>query len=143
MTVTIRRASREEADAIAAVHEASARVAYSHIFAPEQPFPTEETRRRWRSFGGEIVVASDAGRVVGFAAFDATELHALYVLPERWGSGLGRRLLAAAEAISPPQVLWVLRDNARARRFYERAGWTPDGTERVLNGVVELRYRRL
>jgi hypothetical protein len=24
-------------------------------------------------------------------------------------------------------VLWVLRDNLRARRFYECLGWTPDG----------------
>lgn len=24
-------------------------------------------------------------------------------------------------------VLWVLRDNLRARRFYEHFGWTPDG----------------
>jgi hypothetical protein len=24
-------------------------------------------------------------------------------------------------------TLWVLRDNLRARRFYEHLGWTPDG----------------
>ena len=38
--------------------------------------------------------------------------------------------------------LWVLRDNARARRFYEGHGWRADGTERVAGGVVEVRYRR-
>jgi RimJ/RimL family protein N-acetyltransferase len=27
--------------------------------------------------------------------------------------------------------LWCLADNARARRFYERRGWTLDGGERV------------
>ena len=27
-------------------------------------------------------------------------------------------------------VLWVLRDNAHARAFYERGGWTPTGAER-------------
>jgi len=40
----------------------------------------------------------------------------------------------------------VLPDNARARRFYEVAGWTTDGTRRtseVLGVVVpEVRYRR-
>jgi RimJ/RimL family protein N-acetyltransferase len=43
-------------------------------------------------------------------------------------------------------TLWVLRDNERARRFYERAGWSFDGTEKedVVAGatVTEVRYRR-
>jgi len=39
----------------------------------------------------------------------------------------------------------VLRDNRRARRFYERAGFAPDGMTNVLGGlggVTEVRYRR-
>ena len=28
--------------------------------------------------------------------------------------------------------LWVLEDNARARRFYEQRGWRVDGGERVV-----------
>ena len=43
-------------------------------------------------------------------------------------------------------VLWVLPAIARARRFYEIAGWVCDGTERTMEvlGVVvpEVRYRR-
>jgi RimJ/RimL family protein N-acetyltransferase len=42
-------------------------------------------------------------------------------------------------------TLWVLRDNRRARQFYERAGFAPDGATNVLhrlNDVIELRYRR-
>ena len=42
-------------------------------------------------------------------------------------------------------TLWVLRDNRRARRFYERAGFAPDGATHVLTrlgDVPELRYRR-
>jgi ribosomal protein S18 acetylase RimI-like enzyme len=42
-------------------------------------------------------------------------------------------------------TLWVLRDNERARRFYDRAGFTPDGATNVLTrlgDVPELRYRR-
>jgi hypothetical protein len=41
---------------------------------------------------------------------------------------------------------WVLPDNARARRFYEVAGWITDGIQRtseVLGVVVpEVRYRQ-
>ena len=43
-------------------------------------------------------------------------------------------------------MLRVLPANARARRFYEIAGWVADGTERTMEvlGVVvpEVRYRR-
>jgi hypothetical protein len=41
-------------------------------------------------------------------------------------------------------MLWVVKGNARARRFYEREGWTPDGTEKRHRFgdqlVPELRY---
>jgi RimJ/RimL family protein N-acetyltransferase len=44
-------------------------------------------------------------------------------------------------------VLWVLPGNARARRFYERAGWAADGTEKTSEafGVSfdEVRYRTM
>jgi hypothetical protein len=43
-------------------------------------------------------------------------------------------------------TLWVLDTNARARRFYEIAGWAVDDAERLeqLRGflVREVRYRR-
>jgi len=43
-------------------------------------------------------------------------------------------------------VLWVLEDNERARRFYDRGGWTADGETRVesIGGepVKQLRYGR-
>jgi GNAT superfamily N-acetyltransferase len=139
MVLRLRPGQPDDALAVAAVHEAAARVAYAHIFPADQPFPTEPTRRRWRTFAGHLVVAEEEGRLVGFVAFDAAELHALYVLPAYWGWGLGSRLLRAA---GPVGRLWVLRDNARARRFYEGHGWRADGTERVAGGVVEVRYRR-
>jgi RimJ/RimL family protein N-acetyltransferase len=41
--------------------------------------------------------------------------------------------------------LWVLEDNPRARRFYEREGWTRDGGRREEEflgvPVAEIRYR--
>jgi ribosomal protein S18 acetylase RimI-like enzyme len=78
------------------------------------------------------------------------ELYALYVTPAWWSTGTGRALmdhvLAALKAEGYPRiVLWVLADNTRARRFYERAGFTPDGGTNVisgLGGVLEVRYTR-
>ena len=80
----------------------------------------------------------------------AAELYALYVHPAWWSTGTGRalmdRVLAGVCAAGYRCItLWVLQDNARARRFYERAGFGPDGARHVLDdlgGVTEIRCRR-
>jgi ribosomal protein S18 acetylase RimI-like enzyme len=109
-------------------------------------------RRTW--------LAEVAGRLVGFAdtgpcrdadaAPDAAELNAIYLDQAAVGRGIGRALLAHAMADLRRRgyraaTLWVLASNARARRFYEAAGWRADGAakaERHPSGVVlnEARY---
>ncbi|MGJ5752204.1 L-amino acid N-acyltransferase YncA [Streptomyces puniciscabiei] len=104
-----------------------------------------ERRRTWFAQGdGSVVnlVAEHAGKVVGWAAFGPyrdgelrtvdAELYALYVDPAYIGRGFGRALLSASveRCASYPRVfLWVLKENAAARRFYERAGFRADGAE--------------
>jgi GNAT superfamily N-acetyltransferase len=102
-------------------------------------------------------VAIAGGALAGFAttgpASDlagAGELLALHVDPERWGTGVGRALIAAARARLATRfahaVLWVLDGNARASRFYAGDGWVPDGTRRDATvwgiTVPELRWCR-
>jgi GNAT superfamily N-acetyltransferase len=78
------------------------------------------------------------------------ELYALYLIPAWWSAGVGRTLMTSVlDALRGDRyrrvVLWVLADNARARRFYERAGFTLDGATNVLTGlggVLEVRYTR-
>ncbi|MGI8696197.1 MAG: GNAT family N-acetyltransferase [Mycobacteriales bacterium] len=81
----------------------------------------------------------------------AGEVWAIYVLPECLSTGVGRALMDAgltrlAEQQLDPVLLWVLRDNQRARRFYERAGFAADGAthEFQIDGAAlpEVRYRR-
>jgi GNAT superfamily N-acetyltransferase len=76
------------------------------------------------------------------------ELYAIYVDPDSWSTGVGRALIARAEERLAEEydeaTLWVLDDNPRARRFYERAGWAPDGAskreERLGVAALEVRY---
>ena len=79
------------------------------------------------------------------------ELAAIYLVPEAWGMGVGRQLMASAlaalsDAGYDEALLWVLDTNSRARRFYEAAGWQADGAvkEDSSRGFVlnEIRYRR-
>jgi GNAT superfamily N-acetyltransferase len=107
-------------------------------------------------------VAEEGGQVVGFVAFgpcrddDASasvgELYALYVLADRWRSGIGTALqdLCVAElrgAGFAEATLWTLDANPASKAFYEARGWEADrttvphdfaGTELAL-----VRYRRL
>ncbi|GAA2520650.1 GNAT family N-acetyltransferase [Streptomyces levis] len=125
-----------------------------------------ERRRARLVQGGAVVnlVAEDAaGEVVGWACHGPyregevqvrtgdAELYALYVHPDHLGRGAGQALLAesvtrCAAAGHGRLLLWVLKENARARRFYERAGLRPDGAEEPfeVDGVVvpEVRYAR-
>jgi ribosomal protein S18 acetylase RimI-like enzyme len=78
------------------------------------------------------------------------ELLAIYVDPGCMRTGVGRSLITAARErlrhVGLVQAsLWVLDGNVRARRFYERDGWTFDGTRR--SGIIgdttldEVRHR--
>ncbi len=72
----------------------------------------------------------------------------LYVDPDSQGGGVGGRLLAEADRWFGNQslaqaTLWVFEANARARAFYARHGWQPDGGTRVEPefGEPEVRLR--
>ncbi|WP_240661105.1 MULTISPECIES: GNAT family N-acetyltransferase [unclassified Streptomyces] len=110
---------------------------------------------------GDLVAEGEGGAVVGWAAFgpyrdgevrtDDAELYALYLDPGHIGRGVGRTLLAevtrrCAAAGHRDMYLWVLKENARARRFYERAGFGADGAEEPFEvdgvAVPEVRYAK-
>jgi GNAT superfamily N-acetyltransferase len=78
------------------------------------------------------------------------ELMAIYVDPAHTRTGVGRLLMMAArERLRAVGVtgasLWVLDGNVRARRFYERDGWSVDGACRTVPfgglPVEQVRYR--
>lgn len=96
-----------------------------------------------RGPGGGAGGASGAG---GAGAPAVGHIHRLYIHPEAQGRGVGRALLEqAVTRLSRAGVsgltLWVLETDPRARGFYERLGWRPDGTRRF-DGVWDVRYRR-
>ncbi|MCP2246876.1 GNAT family N-acetyltransferase [Lentzea aerocolonigenes] len=77
-------------------------------------------------------VATVDGEVAGFVMVVGDEVEQVYVSADHRGSGVARALLAAAEqevAANGHASAWlaVVAGNVRARRFYERQGWTDEG----------------
>lgn len=89
-------------------------------------------RRRAEAIQPHTTVATRDGVIVGFVAVAHDELEQLFVDAAARGQGVADQLLHAGEeriaaAGHPDAWLAVVETNARARRFYERNGWTDDG----------------
>ncbi len=81
---------------------------------------------------GQVLVAESGGQIAGFAAVivdeHAAELDGLFVAPEQWGTGIGRRLASEATHLARGRgfaLQVVAAPNVRA--FYERCGFTLEG----------------
>ncbi|MFJ8858913.1 GNAT family N-acetyltransferase [Streptomyces sp. NPDC102451] len=123
-----------------------------------------ERRRAYLTAEGgpaNLVAVAPDSTVTGWACYgpcrdgnarpESAELYALYAHPGHLGTGTGRALLAEVTTRARADgfagmSLWVLKENTRARRFYERAGFRPDGAEETFEAggamIPELRYVR-
>ncbi|MEU8529799.1 GNAT family N-acetyltransferase [Streptomyces sp. NPDC048629] len=169
--VGIREMTESDADAVAGVRVDGWRSAYAGIvprtWLDRMTVAEDALRQRTRlaepgRAATDLVATDPDGAVVGWTCFgpvgaagapgpDWAELYTLYVRPDLIGHGVGRALLdevhtRAGAAGFAGMLLWVLADNHRARRFYDRAGYAPDGAVQndTYDDVVldELRYRR-
>jgi GNAT superfamily N-acetyltransferase len=141
MTV-LRDARADEAPVLAAVQESASVAALAHVFPPERyPYPREAIAARWARAlddpGAHVVIAELERKTVGLACVRAEWLDGLYVVPEQWGTEVAEMLHDRALELvrgfgSMRCHLWVLEENARARRFYERRGWRENGDTRVV-----------
>jgi GNAT superfamily N-acetyltransferase len=147
--VQIRDATVDDADAVALVHVHGWLWGYRGLLPDEylDGLSAERRAEQWRSWLLEpgrtrTRLAEEDGACVGFAVSgpsrdpgaddDTGEVYAIYVEEEVAGTGVGTELLGSAVAWLTERgfaraTLWVLEGNARARRFYEREGWTLDG----------------
>lgn len=75
------------------------------------------------------------------------ELICIHSLQDRWRNGYGSRMMAVvlrdiAAAGYQKVMLWVFKDNARARRFYEARGFTTAGKTKQDIEPVEICYEK-
>jgi ribosomal protein S18 acetylase RimI-like enzyme len=149
--LVFRDAAQHDAAAIAALHAESWRSAYRGILLDEfldQRAHLERAEVWRRRFMGPperpmfTLLAEEGCELVGFACVFPDEnvvfgsfLDNLHVAPGLTGKGIGRELLSGVtrrlvqDGSHSGLYLWVLEQNVRARRFYERAGAEAVGLE--------------
>ncbi|WDZ82582.1 GNAT family N-acetyltransferase [Micromonospora cathayae] len=163
--IAVRVATPDDVDRLVEVHT-QGRLAYYTAggLSPEEvdsPVWRQERHTGWsrgiESAQQQVWCATLGGEVVGAAAMGlphapevddgATgQLFQIHVLPDRWGHGVGGLLHGVflrylAEVSRPTGFLEVWERNERARSFYARHGWRPDGTSRP--GPAGSRYLNL
>jgi GNAT superfamily N-acetyltransferase len=160
MDFAVRTAERRDIPDLIRAHVDAWRVGYRDVIDHgylDSPLLEEQRSTMWNNWGWvdrpgqHVVVAETDGRVLGFgfvgperAEPEGTftglgEVYAFYFHPDAWGSGAATRTMTSCHAVLQQQgfshaVLWVLRDNPRARRFYEKMGWSPTGKESSFTG---------
>lgn len=133
----IRAASVDDAPALGALAYAAAHAGYGEFADDLRALPSvAEEVADWRRHltergAGWTWLAEDDDAVVGLVTGSAEHLDEVMVLPDRFGVGIGKALIAhfeaaAFEAGSARLTLWTYAENARARAVYERLGWTLD-----------------
>lgn len=142
----IRDATPADGRAIARVHHSSWQTTYRGLFPDELLDDADmdvwaaNRERMIRELPPDrfYLVAESDGEIVGFctggpardAAEDA-EVYAIYLLKEHQGRGIGRELMRESARRFAGRgmrdlLVWVLRENAGARAFYESLGGRAD-----------------
>jgi ribosomal protein S18 acetylase RimI-like enzyme len=151
MSFVIFPAGPSDAEDLARVHVASWRETYRGLLADaflarmSEPGFTRRFRRLLTDPGDSItLVTADRHGLVGYAQGGASrrsavrladggeaEVATLYLLRQAQGHGLGARLMTETARVLAAQgatslMISVLRDNIRARGFYEHLGGEPE-----------------
>jgi len=156
---TLRNAAIHDAQAIGTIYHQSWTSAYCGILSDNYlKSLTDENCTPQAINTKQTIVACDNDIVIGVCYIsparessmaDWGEIVSLYLRPDYFGKGVGRLLLNAGivqlQKCGYPNIyLWVLTDNIRARKFYEKNGWICNGDERtiLIDGVSvkEVRY---
>lgn len=133
----------DDRNALSRVYEESWKFAYKGIIP--QDYLDGIPEGQWAASADKPdmsnLVVTENGEIIGTASFCPSrfedragwgEIVSIYLLPDRMGKGYGKKLFAEAvrelEEMGFRDIfLWVLEENTRAREFYERQGFVPNG----------------
>ena len=154
MSFVIARGGAADIEGVGSLHALSRSKTYKFLSGYHPEVYTAHWRARFEAEheNHRLHVATadmGAGELVGFVYVGDGWLHAIHVHPDWIGRGVGVALMAVArsslrELGFTRASLWVIEENERACRFYERDGWVLSGQTRLseIEGVMtrQLEY---
>lgn len=163
LAIMIRKVSPSDGPRIAEIHCYGWRFAYKEILEEHYLYTQISVPKRLQNFldskeynHPHFYVYEEGGIIRGFIKSgkcrdndkkNSFEIWGIYVEPLMQRKGIGRKLLehcekSAAELGFTENVLWVLKENYQARKFYENHGYVPDRTEKYIDKIkaTEIRY---
>jgi GNAT superfamily N-acetyltransferase len=145
VAVLIRVGHAADVDAAVSVYEHS-NLARRHGVWPNRASRTERARSHLRQPGTWFLVATEGEDVIAMASVEPLRekdargrviregcfVNLLYVLPERWGEGIGGAILDAVLSEAKRRHhsrihLWTHEDNERSHRLYRSRGFSRTG----------------
>ena len=157
MNVGFRLAGTDDAAALSALGAETFTETFGHLYQPADlaAFLTTHGEDHWRQELADrefavLIAETESGEAVGYAKIgpphlpfeprgEAAELRQLYVVEEMKGQGIAHELIQWAIERSRDLgadflYLSVFTENHRARAFYEKYGFEPEGTYAFMVG---------
>ena len=164
MSFLIREAKIEDACGAATVKVLTWQAAYRGIIPDDylSAMDIDKYTERHKEFlgiadAGHQFVAEYDGQIIGILSLtkcrdddksDSGAIEAIYLLQEHWDKGYGKKLMDFAidklrEHGYSEICIWTLDENTRARKFYEKCGFSFDGAKMELvigKPLILVRY---
>jgi len=160
----IRYADLEDSDVLGEIHSESLQVAFKDIIPDYVLKDDFSVKRRTERFIMELsenspktAMVFEGNEPAGLISFGKCrygnndkswiEIWRVYLTPEFWGTGMAKELMEwgineiLKENFSNIE-LWVLEENTRAKKFYEKIGFKHDNTVQIINMGKELKELR-
>ena len=156
MSIEYRTATAVDAEALAELGAHTFTDTFGHLYEPTdleiflQNHSPENWDKELNDPAFEVRVAENDGKLVGYVKLgpphlpfeprgEAAELRQLYVVEEVKGQGVAQALMEwvidrARDRRADHLYLSVFTENHRARRFYEKFGFEPEGTYAFMVG---------
>lgn len=156
MSISYRLATRADAEALAELGAHTFTDTFGHLYQPGdlEIFLQNHSPENWEKDladpAFQVQVAEQEGQLVGYVKLgpphlpfeprgEAAELRQLYVVEEVKGQGVADALIQwvierARDLRADHLYLSVFTENHRARRFYEKYGFEPEGTYAFMVG---------
>lgn len=161
---SIRYATLDDAEYLVKIHSESSLAGFKDIIPADALHEAFSVERRTKRFISELTegvpktaISFENNEPAGFISFGKCrygnndkswiEIWRVYLLPKFWGSGISRELMEwGFNEIFQDNFknieLWVLEENLRARKFYEKMGFKPDNKFQMINMGRELKEIR-